>query len=94
MPSRPRPVFYPPLLIRWTEDKLRLLDQDQLLNLLSNLDHQRAIGRVADEAGAAVENDIVALLDRRNGAARRKLRAAADKAREAVVVANAATAVA
>lgn len=80
MPSQPKPVFHAPLLIRWTEDKLRLLDQDQLLNLLANLDRQRAIGRIDNDAGAVLERDIVSLLDRRNGAARRKLRLAAEPA--------------
>jgi hypothetical protein len=76
MRNVPKPVFHAPLLLRWTEDKLRLLDQEQLLNLLANLDHQRAIGRIANDDGAVLERDIVALLDRRNGAARRKRLAA------------------
>ena len=85
MPSQPKPVFHAPVLIRWTEDKLRLLDQDQLLNLLANLDHQRAIGRIAEEAGAVLERDIVALLDRRNGAERRKQMLVAESAATAVL---------
>ena len=94
MPSQPKPVFHAPVLIRWTEDKLRLLDQDQLLNLLANLDHQRAIGRIANEAGAVLERDIVALLDRRNGAARRKQMLAAETAPDGDAAAKAPTAVA
>jgi hypothetical protein len=89
--NHPKPVFHAPMLIRWTEDKLRLLDQDQLLNLLANLDHQRAIGRIAQEAGAVLERDIVALLDRRNGSARRK-RLAAETAAEGDTALKAATA--
>ena len=50
MARQVKPVFHAPMLIRWTDDKLRLLDQDQLLNLLANLDQQRAIGRIGDEA--------------------------------------------
>ena len=67
-----KPVFHAPMLIRWTDDKLRLLDQDQLLNLLANLDQQRAIGRIGDEAASVLERDIAALLSGRNGKARRK----------------------
>jgi hypothetical protein len=50
-----------PMLLDWTEDKLRLLDQEQLLTLLENLDRQRAIGRVP-EASAIVLDERISLL--------------------------------
>jgi hypothetical protein len=43
-----------------------------LLNLVANLDQQRAIGRIGDEAASVLERDIAALLSGRNGKARRK----------------------
>ena len=94
MPTQIKLNLHAPMLIRWTEDRLRLLDQEQLVNLLANLDHQRAIGRIAAEAGAVFERDIVARLDRRNGAARRKQRLAADKAPDGDAALTAAAAVA
>ena len=94
MPTQPKLNLHAPMLIRWTEDRLRLLDQEQLVNLLANLDHQRAIGRIAAEAGAVLERDIVARLDRRNGAARRKQRLAVEEARGAEAALTEATAVA
>jgi hypothetical protein len=89
--TNPKPVFHAPMLLHWTEDKLQLLDQDQLLNLLANLDHQRAIGRISNEAGAVLERDIVARLDRRNGASRRKQMLAAASAQAAEAAATAPT---
>ena len=56
----------------WTDEKLQTLSQEQLLNLLDNLDHQVAIGRVPEDAAAALEPRIVSLLTLRNGAKRRK----------------------
>ena len=94
MPTQIKLNLHAPLLIRWTEDRLRLLDQEQLVNLLANLDHQRAIGRIAAEAGAVFEHDIVARLDRRNGAARRKQRLAAEVAPIGDAASTAAAAVA
>jgi hypothetical protein len=60
------------MLLDWTEEKLRALDQDQLLNLLGNLDQQRAIGRMGTEAAAQLEQRISALLTGRNATKRRK----------------------
>jgi hypothetical protein len=56
----------------WTDEKLQALSQEQLLNLLDNLDHQRSIGRVPEHAATAFDQRITALLTGRNGAKRRK----------------------
>jgi hypothetical protein len=56
----------------WTDEKLQTLSQEQLLNLLDNLDHQRAIGRLPRDLAAALEPRIVSLLTARNGVKRRK----------------------
>lgn len=61
-----------PMLLDWTEEKLRLLDQDQLLNLLENLDRQRAIGRVGAAAADVLDQRITALLTGRAALKRRK----------------------
>ena len=59
------------MLLDWTEERLRTLDQDQLLNLLANLDHQRAIGRLSEATAVVLDQRISALLTKRNGAKRR-----------------------
>jgi hypothetical protein len=59
------------MLLDWTEEKLRLLEQEQLLNLLANLDHQRSIGRVGAAAAEALDTRITALLSASNGRKRR-----------------------
>jgi len=56
----------------WTVEKLQALSQDQLLNLLDNLDHQLAIGRILQDVAATLEARIGSLLTLRNGAKRRK----------------------
>jgi len=56
----------------WTAEKLQALSQEELLNLLDNLDHQLAIGRIPQDVAAALEARIVSLLTLRNGAKRRK----------------------
>ena len=56
----------------WTDEKLQPLSQEQLLNLLDNLDRQRAIGRIPQDLASALEARIVPLLTLRNGAKRRK----------------------
>ena len=68
----PKPTFYTPLRFDWTDEKLQALSQEQLLNLLDNLDHQLAIGRIPQDVAAALEARIVPLLTLRNGAKRRK----------------------
>jgi len=67
-----KPTFHTPMRFDWTDEKLQTLSQEQLLNLLENLDHQRAIGRIADSSAAAIDQRIAALLTDRNGAKRRK----------------------
>ena len=56
----------------WTDEKLQTLSQEQLLNLLENLDRQRAIGRIPENTAAAIETRITSLLTSRNSAKRRK----------------------
>ena len=67
-----KPVFHTQTRFDWTDEKLQTLSQEQLLNLLDNLDHQVAIGRVPENAAAALELRIAPLLTLRNGAKRRK----------------------
>lgn len=67
-----KPTFHTPIRLDWTDERLQTLSQEQLLNLLDNLDHQRAIGRVPDDVAAALELRIVSLLTPHNGAKRRK----------------------
>jgi hypothetical protein len=67
-----KPAFHTPMRFDWTDEKLQTLSQEQLLNLLENLDHQRAIGRIPDSSAAAIDQRIAALLTDRNGAKRRK----------------------
>jgi hypothetical protein len=63
-------VVHSPLLLDWTEEKLRTLDQDQLLNLLANLDHQRAVGRLSEATAEVLDKRITAFLTKRNSAKR------------------------
>jgi len=64
-------IIQSPMLLDWTDERLRTLDQDQLLNLLANLDHQRAIGRLSEATAVVLDQRISALLTKRNGAKRR-----------------------
>jgi len=64
-------IVHSPMLLDWTVERLGLLDQDQLLNLLANLDHQRAIGRLSEATAAILDERITALLTKRNSAKRR-----------------------
>jgi hypothetical protein len=64
-------IIHSPMLLDWTDERLRTLDQDQLLNLLANLDHQRAIGRLSEATAVVLDQRISALLTKRNGAKRR-----------------------
>ena len=75
-PSVAKPVFHAPVRMEWTDEKLAALDQDQLLSLLANLDHQRAIGRIGDEDADALEARMTRLLSGRHLTKRRKLIAA------------------
>jgi hypothetical protein len=72
-----KPAFHTPLRFDWTDEKLQMLSQEQLLSLLENLDHQRAIGRLEESAAADIDRRICSLLTVRNSAKRRK-RTAAD----------------
>ncbi len=65
------PVFHAPMRLDWTDDKLRALSQEQLLNLLANLDRQRLSGRVSAAEAAAADQRITALLTGRNRQKRR-----------------------
>ena len=71
-----KPVFHAPVRMEWTDEKLATLDQDQLLSLLANLDHQRAIGRIGDNDADALEARMTRLLSGRHMTKRRKLIAA------------------
>jgi hypothetical protein len=75
--SAGKPAFHAPFRFDWTDEKLQTLSQEQLLNLLENLDRQRAIGRISDSVAAPIEQRIASLLTGRNGAKRRKQLAAA-----------------
>lgn len=78
LPTFNKAVFHAPMLLDWTDEKLLLLDQDQLLNLLQNLDKQRASGRIGSEVAEPLEQRITALLTKRNATKRRKLTQAGD----------------
>ena len=67
-----KPIFRTLMSFDWTDEKLQALSQEQLLNLLDNLDHQLAIGRISQDLASAVEPRIVSLLTLRNSAKRRK----------------------
>jgi len=71
-PRLPPPVFHAPMRFEWTEEKLKLLSQEQLLNLLGNLDHQIAIGRLQSEEAERLGPLITSLLTKPNGRKRRK----------------------
>jgi hypothetical protein len=79
----PQPVFQAPILLQWTDEKLQQLDQQQLLNLLDNLSHQREIGRLKDVDAHALEQRIVPLVTGRKGSDLRKRMAAAGKVEKA-----------
>ena len=67
-----KPTFHTPMRFDWTDEKLQTLSQKQLLNLLDNLDHQLAIGRIPQDVASALEPRIVSLLTLRNDAKCRK----------------------
>ncbi len=77
------PVFQAPIALQWTDEKLQQLDQQQLLNLLDNLKHQREIGRLADAAAHALEQRIAPLVTGRKGSELRKRMAQDAKAAKA-----------
>jgi ribonuclease HIII len=67
----------------WTGEKLQALSQEQLLNLLENLDRQRAIGRIPEGAAEGIDQRIAALLTKPNARRRSKALAAAAAGNEA-----------
>lgn len=67
-----KPVYVPPSEVVWTEARLATLDQSQLINLLSNLQTQRACGRVSEDIAVDLEVRIKSRLPTRAIAARRK----------------------
>jgi hypothetical protein len=67
-----KPTFHTPMRFDWTDEKLQTLSQEQLLNLLENLDRQRAIGRIPQSTAASIDQRIAALLTGRNSTKRRK----------------------
>ncbi|HEV3017852.1 MAG TPA: hypothetical protein VGY49_02420 [Burkholderiaceae bacterium] len=70
--SSSKPTFHTPMRFDWTDEKLQTLSQEQLLNLLENLDHQRAIGRISESTAASIDQRIASLLTGRNSTKRRK----------------------
>ena len=78
-----KPIIHTPMRLEWTDEKLQALSQEQLLTLLENLDHQRAIGRIGDSAGAPLDQRIAALLTDRGIVRRRKRMVAATAAARA-----------
>ena len=78
-----KPTFHTPMRFDWTDEKLQALSQEQLLNLLENLDHQRLIGRVSEGAAATIDQRISSLLTSRNSIKRRKRQAEAAAALDA-----------
>jgi hypothetical protein len=71
-PGVSKPTFHAPMRFDWTDEKLQTLSQEQLLNLLENLDQQRAIGRVPEATAATIDQRITSLLTTRNSTKRRK----------------------
>ncbi|HEX4586172.1 MAG TPA: hypothetical protein VH183_15190 [Burkholderiaceae bacterium] len=71
-PGASKPTFHAPVRFDWTDEKLQALSQEQLLNLLENLDHQRMIGRVGEGDAATIDQRITSLLTTRNNTKRRK----------------------
>lgn len=69
--TAPPKVFHSPLLIDWTEEKLVALEQDQLLNLLANLEHQRSVGRLSEATADMLRERISSFLTKRNSGKRR-----------------------
>lgn len=66
-----KPVYVPPSVVVWTEERLAALDTPQMINLLANLQTQRACGRVSEATAAELEVRIKARLPARALAVRR-----------------------
>jgi hypothetical protein len=67
-----RPVFVQPSRIEWTDERLDVLDKQQLANLLENLQTQVSGGRVSEATAAELERRIMSRLPVRTGALRRR----------------------
>ena len=50
-----KPVYTPPSLIVWTDERLAALDKEQLINLLGNLQTQVSSGRVSEATATDLE---------------------------------------
>lgn len=74
--ANPEKTFHAPMRMDWTNEKLQTLSQEQLLNLLSNLDHQRTIGRISEADASEIDTRISSLLSRATHTKRRKQLAA------------------
>lgn len=66
-----KPVYVPPSEVVWTEERLAALDTPQMINLLANLQTQRACGRVSETTAADLEVRIRARLPARALAVKR-----------------------
>ena len=66
-----KPAYVPPSAVVWTEERLAALETAQLINLLANLQTQRACGRVSEATAAELEVRIKARLPTRALAVRR-----------------------
>jgi hypothetical protein len=67
-----KPLYVPPSAVVWTEERLAALDTAQLINLLENLQTQRANGRVSEATAAEVEVRIRSRLPARAIAVKRR----------------------
>ncbi|HQR20918.1 MAG TPA: hypothetical protein PLE54_14815 [Burkholderiaceae bacterium] len=66
-----KPAYVPPSEVVWTEERLAALSTTQLINLLANLQTQRASGRVSEATAADLEVRIRARLPARALVAKR-----------------------
>ena len=67
-----KPVYIPPSLIVWTDERLAALDKKQLANLLENLHTQRSSGRISDETAEDLAVRIRSRLPARSAARRKR----------------------
>ena len=67
-----KPVYTPPSLVVWTDERLAALDKAQLVNLLENLQTQRSCGRVSEATAVDLEVRIKSRLPAPRSAPRRK----------------------
>jgi len=66
-----KPAYVPPSALVWTDERLAALDTPQMINLLENVQTQRACGRVSEATAADLEVRIKARLPARALAVRR-----------------------